>query len=121
MNNALRNRAEKLIEVEMTAYLAARREQHWDMAWTALERAHILSQPFLGPHLANHWKMLAFATAQRDAREVVGQIMRLALAPLGALTGRNPVGNIGRATVSAFKPMPIPDDLRQAMADPDRT
>jgi hypothetical protein len=121
MNNALRNRAEKLIEVEMATYRAARRQQQWDKAWIALERAHILSQPFLGPHLANHWEMLVFAAAQRDAREVVGQIMRLALAPLGALTGRNPVGNIGRATVSAFQPMPIPDDLRKAMADPDRT
>jgi hypothetical protein len=121
MNNALRNRAEKLIEVEMAAYRTARHEQLRDKAWIALERAHILSQPFLGPHLANHWEMLVFAAAQRDAREVVGQIMRLALAPLGALTGRNPVGNIGRATVSAFQPMPIPDDLRQAMADQDRT
>ena len=121
MNNAMRNRAAKLIEVEMTAYRTARREQHWDKAWTALERAHILSQSFLGPHLGNHWEMFAFATAQRDTREVVGQIMRLALAPLGALTGRNPIGTIGRATVSEFKPMPIPDDLRQATADPDLT
>ena len=121
MNSALRHRAVRLIEVEMAAYRAARREQHWDTAWIALERAHILSQPFLRPHLANHWEMLAFAVAQRDAKEVVGQIMRLALAPLGALTGRNPIGNNGRATVSAFQPMPIPDDLRQAMADPDRT
>jgi hypothetical protein len=110
-----------LVAIKLFGLLPFGGQQHWDKAWNALERAHILSQPFWGPHLANHWEMLVFAAAQRDAREVVGQIMRLALAPLGAPTGRYPVGNIGRATVSAFQPMPIPDDLRQAMADPDRT
>lgn len=115
MKNDKRNRANRLIEREMAAYRAARSVQDWDMAWSALERAHILSQPYLGPHLANHWAMLCFAVAQRDAKEVVGQIVRLVLAPFGAVSGRIPTGNIGRATVSAFKSMPIPEDLRQAM------
>jgi Protein of unknown function (DUF3703) len=119
MKNDKRNRANRLIDREMRAYRAARCVQDWDTAWSALERAHILSQPYLGPHLANHWAMLCFAVAQRDAKEVVGQIVRLVLASFGALSGRIPTGNIGRATVSAFKPMPIPEDLRQAMTKPD--
>ena len=61
--------------------------------------------------------MLNFAFDQRDAKEVVGQIVRLVLAPLGALTGRIPVGNIGRSNVSAFTSMPIPEDLRLAMEE----
>jgi hypothetical protein len=32
--------------------------------------------------------MLRYAIEQRDWREVMGQLVRLALAPLGALTGR---------------------------------
>jgi hypothetical protein len=55
--------------------------------------------------------MLGFAVEQRDWRETVGQVVRLALAPLGALTGRIPVGNTGRSNVSAFQPMPVPQDI----------
>jgi Protein of unknown function (DUF3703) len=104
-----------LIEGEMAAYRTAKGNQDSANAWAALERAHIISQPFLGPHIANHWSMLRFASEHRDWREVVGQMFRLALAPLGALTGRIPVGNTGRSNVSAFLPMPIDDDLRRAM------
>lgn len=104
--------ARSLIASEMAAYRAARIANDPPTAWAALERAHIISQPFLGPHIANHLAMLSFAVDQRDWREMVGQIARLALAPLGSLTGRIPVGNTGRSNVSAFKPMPIADDLR---------
>ena len=104
-----------LIDNEMAAYRAAKASQNIATAWAALERAHIVSQPFLGPHIVNHWSMLCFAFEQRDLRELTGQIVRLALAPLGALTGRIPVGNTGRSNVSAFLPMPIADDLARAM------
>ncbi|MFD2377205.1 DUF3703 domain-containing protein [Ottowia pentelensis] len=40
----------------------------------------------------------------RDWPEVAGQLLRLALVPLGHLSGRLPIGNPGRATVSAFEP-----------------
>ncbi len=105
-------RAKTLIADEMTAYRAARATGNVGSAWAALERAHIVSQPYLGPHLASHWAMLSFAVDQREWREAFGQIFRLALAPLGSLTGRIPVGNTGRSNVSAFQPMPIADDLR---------
>ena len=107
----------RLIAQEMSSHFAARTQGDTATAWRALERAHILSQPYLGPHLTNHCAMLTFALAQRDVREVIGQVARLALAPLGALTGRIPIGNTGRSNVSAFKPMPIPADLRDVMAD----
>lgn len=63
-----------------------------------------------------HWLMLFYAVRLRDAHEILGQIMRLALAPIGALAGRVPVGNTGRSNVSAFAPMPIPEDLRPLLA-----
>jgi hypothetical protein len=59
--------------------------------------------------------MLRFAVELRDWREAAGQSVRLALAPLGALTDRIPVGNTGRSSMSAFQPMPIPEDLQQAI------
>jgi hypothetical protein len=96
---------------ETENYRLARRDGDDAAAWAALERAHILSQSLLGRHLRVHALMLSLAVARRDAREVVGQAARLALAPLGALTGRVPWGNSGRARVSPFAPAPIPADL----------
>lgn len=107
--------ARRLIASEMSLFVAARAIGDTPAAWRALKRAHIVSQPYLGLHLNNNWDMLKFAIAQRDVKEVFGQVVRLALAPLGALTGRIPIGNTGRSNVSAFHPMFVPDDLRAAL------
>lgn len=88
-----------------------------DQAWRHLERAHILAQMKLWPHCRSHWRMLELAVRLRDWREAFGQIVRLALAPVGNLMGRLPIGNTGRANVSAFAHMKIPPDL-QAILDP---
>lgn len=101
-----------MLEAEYIAHTKAVRAGDSDAAWHHLERAHILAQSRLMPHIASHWNMLAFAVHLRDWREAAGQLLRLALAPLGGLTGRLPVGNTGRSTVSAFAPMDIPSDLR---------
>ncbi|NBW75842.1 MAG: DUF3703 domain-containing protein [Sphingomonadaceae bacterium] len=111
MKETAQTLANRLIAQEMAAYRAARASSNNAAAWSALERAHIVSQPYLGPHLANHRAMLGFAVELRDWREAMGQLVRLALAPLGALTGRIPIGNTGRSNVSALKSMPLPDDL----------
>ena len=65
-----------------------------------------------GPHLQTHLAMLSSAWRRRDRREVLGQWFRLLVAAPGSWTGRYPVGNTGGADVSAFRPMPVPDDLR---------
>lgn len=96
---------------ELRAYRSARTIHDRSAAWRSLERAHILSQPLLGAHLRVHAEMFLFALRVKDFREVAGQVMRLALAPLGALVGRLPSGNSGRARVSAFEPAAIPTDL----------
>jgi len=80
--------------------------------WAALERAHILSQPWAWPHLQVHGAMLRLALHQRDARETAGQLVRLAVAAPGSAAGRYPVGNTGRSDVGLTEVMPIPDDLR---------
>ena len=76
-----------------------------------LEGAHIIGQPHFALHLLSHWWMLKAALRLRDWVEVRGQCWRLLLTPLGHLSGRLPPGNTGRARVSAFQPMPLPDDL----------
>lgn len=112
--------ARRVIATEMAAYQSAALEGDHDLAWHHLERVHIVSQPYLGPHLTSHVAMLRLAIRQRDKGEVLGQIFRLILAPLGAVTGRLPTGNTGRSTVSAFAPMPVPDDLHFKADQPEK-
>lgn len=80
--------------------------------WRYLERAHILSQPLVVPHVRTHVAMLGAGLRRHDRREVMGQLARLVLAGPGSLSGRYPVGNSGSANVSAFVPMPVLEDLR---------
>ena len=97
---------------EMGLARAARDRGDSPAEWNHLERAHILSQPMAVPHVRTHLSMIGSALRRRDGREIAGQAVRLVLAGPGSLTGRYPVGNTGGANVSAFAPMPIPDDLR---------
>jgi len=106
------------LAVEYGMQAAAARQGDFPLAWHHLGRAHILAQTSLGAHCISHWRMLAFAVQRRDWREAAGQLWRLALAPIGHLTGRLPIGNTGRSTVSAFAAMDIPPDLRAIL---DRT
>ena len=82
------------------------------LAW--LERAHILTQwrPWL--HARSHWLMLRAGWQQGDLREVLGQMLRI---PAALLFSRIwvPVGNTGRARVSAFQPMPISEELHRLL------
>ncbi len=109
----------RVIAAEMAAYRSVAEAGDDDRAWHHLERVHIVSQPYLGPHLASHGAMLGFAIRRRDWSEVLGQMVRIILAPLGSLTGRLPVGNTGRSNVSAFAPMPIPADLAESLRQQD--
>lgn len=97
---------------ERDAAGAARRRGDTSGEWKHLERAHILSQPMVVPHLRTHVAMLGAGLRRHDRREVVGQLLRLVVAGPGSLTGRYPAGNTGGADVSALAPMPIPEDLR---------
>jgi hypothetical protein len=79
--------------------------------WRHLERAHVLSQAMAAAHVHTHLAMLGHGIRRHDRREVIGQIIRLAVAGPGSLTGRYPVGNTGGAGISLRAAQPIPDDL----------
>jgi len=86
-------------------------------AFSLLERAHVLGQSQLGRHWTVHLWMLRVGWRLGDRREVLGQLLRLALTPLGHLTGRLPVGNTGGSNVSAFATLPVPSDLQKLLQD----
>lgn len=78
-----------------------------DARWAWLEAAHVVGQNDFTLHWVSHTAMLRFALQTRNLPEAAGQLLRLTLVPLGHLLQRLPAGNSGRATVSAFAPMPV--------------
>jgi hypothetical protein len=102
---------------EMDAARVARGDSDVQREWSHLERAHILSQPMAGAHVRTHAAMFGAAVRRRDLHETLGQVFRIVVAGPGSLTGRYPVGNTGGANVSAFRPMPVPSDLRAFLDD----
>jgi hypothetical protein len=105
------NRIRAYVDIELNAARAAERAGDPSAAFHHLERAHVLGQRSTVQHVRVHMRMFLWGLRQRDPHEAAGQITRL----IGALTktwlGLVPKGNTGGANVSAFKPMPIPDDL----------
>ncbi len=87
-----------------------------DARWLLLEAAHVVGQTRFVPHLKTHMVMFGQARHEGDWPEMAGQLMRVALVPLGHALGRLPLGNPGRSTVSAFQTMPVRDDIAQAIA-----
>jgi hypothetical protein len=105
------------------AFAAARtcyRAGDLQAAFSQLERAHVLGQSQLGRHWAVHVWMLRIGWRRGDPGEVAGQLLRLALTPLGHLTGRLPVGNTGGSNVSAFASLPVPPDLQTLLTEEDK-
>ena len=105
-------RIRPFVQYELAA--AARHESRGEFssAFGHLERAHVLGQASTVEHVRAHWAMFRWALRQTVAAEVVGQAWRMA----GALVKTwlwVPVGNTGGASVSGFKPMPIPAELQR--------
>lgn len=103
-------RVREALDAELAAAAGAANADT-DERWRALERAHILSQPWAWPHTRVHGRMLALALRSRDRREALGQVVRLVVAAPGSASGRYPEGNTGRSSAGLREPMPLPDDL----------
>ena len=69
---------------------SARNDNNSVEAWRCLEDAHVLSQPWVRPHVRVHLAMLSLGWAQRDRREIPGQLLRLVLAGPGTTTPIKP-------------------------------
>ena len=89
----------------------ALRREDFETAFRHLERAHVLAQRLTGRHTFIHWRMLVAGLRRGDPREAIGQVPRIVASVLFSRLWV-PRGNSGRARVSAFKPMPVPADLR---------
>lgn len=111
------SRIRPFVDAELTA--AQQRAVAGDGAssFRHLERAHVAGQMSTREHVRVHWAMLRWGLTRRDAREVLGQLFRIAGAATKTVFGLVPAGNTGGANVSALKKMPIPPDLAEVIAD----
>ncbi len=101
----------KAYEDEVRLAKQALQRGDFEASFLHLERAHVLAQRMTIRHTYIHALMLVAGLRRGDAREVVGQLPRIVASILFSRLWV-PRGNSGRARVSAFKPMPVPDDLR---------
>lgn len=99
---------------EMSLARLALHCRNYTVCFVHLERAHVLTQRKTAHHVYVHWMMLVAGWQQRDYREVVGQLPRMFAALLFSRIWV-PIGNTGRARVSALKPMAVPHDLRHLL------
>jgi pimeloyl-ACP methyl ester carboxylesterase len=104
------------VQAELAA--AAASEQAGDPAasFYHLERAHILGQTSTIEHVRVHGRMLLWGLRRRNVWEVAGQMQRMIGAAAVTGLGLIPHGNTGGSNVSAFKAMPIPEDLSAIIA-----
>jgi hypothetical protein len=99
------------VEREILAAYHAEAEGKPEVAFSHLERAHILGQTSTGEHVRVHWHMFLWSIRQRDVRECLGQLLRIVGASIGTALGLVPQGNTGGTNVNPFKSMPIPPEL----------
>jgi hypothetical protein len=107
--NAMSNFTDNIRPFVDAELAAARRDAEYEFAH--LERAHVLGQESTRQHVRVHWHMLRWAWRHRDAREVLGQLLRIVGAATKTFLGLVPAGNTGGANVSAVRRMPLDPEL----------
>ena len=90
----------------------ASQEHETELQWTWLMAAHVVGQHDASLHFDSHCRMLALARRTKDWKEATGQVLRIALLPLGHLLRRIPTGNIGRSTVPITREMQPPETVQ---------
>jgi hypothetical protein len=90
-------------------------ERQYEQAMHHLERAHVLGQQEVGPHVLTHWLMLTVELHRARPVAAGGQVVRVVLGALGSAVGRVPTGNTGGSDVNMFEHMPIAEDLQRVM------
>lgn len=87
-----------------------------DAGFRHLERAHVIGQAHVIPHVRSHWLMLKLELRRGRPLAVLGQVLRVLLGALGSAVGVIPTGNTGGSDISMFKRLPIDPALQRIIA-----
>lgn len=107
----------RAFEAAMASATKARYAGQYEQSMAHLERAHLIGQSIFAWHWQVHWRMLTLSASQSDGKEILGQLARLSLVPLGHLLGRLPLGNVGSTRMGAFDTAELPKDVAELLAD----
>ena len=99
------------VQAELHAAQEAEAQGQPEVAFTHMERAHVLGQASTIEHVRIHWRMLRWGFRQRRFHECVGQTLRIVGAATKTAVGLVPHGNTGGSNVSPLKRMPISPEL----------
>jgi hypothetical protein len=99
------------VDAELRAAREAETRGLANEAFAQLERAHVLGQASTVQHVRVHWRMFLWGLRRRDARECLGQVLRIGGAATKTAFGLVPEGNTGGSRISPFKSMPVPPEL----------
>lgn len=83
----------------------------FDIAFSFLEKAHVIGQLYVVPHTLTHYYMLKIGFLRKDIKEIIGQLVRIPLGIIGSFVGKVPTGNTGGSNISMFKKIEIPKEL----------
>ena len=77
-----------------------------------LERAHVIGQAYVMPHVTSHWLMFQVELRRQRFAAALGQVIRIVLGALGSAVGAVPTGNTGGTNISMFKRIPVEIELQ---------
>lgn len=100
---------------EIRQAMAMLRAGEIDGGFTHLERAHVIGQAYVVPHVVSHWHMLRVEVKRGRPVAALGQAVRIVLGGLGSAVGVVPTGNTGGSDISMFKRMPIDPELQKVI------
>jgi hypothetical protein len=108
-------RQHEAFEQEIALARALMRRGEQVRAQRHLERAHVLGQQHVVPHVLSHWLMLVVAVRRREPAAMLGQAVRIVLGAVGSLVGSVPTGNTGGTDISMFERLPIERELLELL------
>ena len=109
--NEFGRRIRPYVESEILAAHQAEVRGQPHIAFSHLERAHVLGQSSTVNHVRVHWHMFLWSIRQRNIRECLGQLLRIVGAAMSTAVGLVPQGNTGGSNVNPFTRMPLAPEL----------
>ncbi len=100
-------------EIALAKQRIAHRE--WSQSIYHLERAHVIGQLHVWPHVKAHALMLSVEMRRRRINAAFGQFIRIILGAVGSAIGVVPTGNTGGSDVNMFARLPIPPDIQRVL------
>jgi hypothetical protein len=105
----------ELIKSELDFYRQAFAKNNYDLAFSHLERVHIISQPFPLEHTVIHFRMLTFAIRTFRPFEILVQFFYTLFSSKFSMLNILPQGNTGGANALIQGRMDIPTDIKNEM------